>query len=151
MKNVIILFFAIALFSCTVDNAPSPFDTNSSSEGGKGLVQFKNPSPRYKSGKLSFSASIQFGSSSSTGVLIEYTVEDSASVVASGSMDASVDEGGLGIFYAPAAFTEVALDSATYTGKTLTVRLDPDNKVTSSEYQTEQYTSLYRVETVTIP
>ncbi len=44
-----------------------------------------------------------------------------------------------------------SLPSSQYSGQTITVYLDPDNKITSKEYTTATYVDLYKKSSVTIP
>ncbi|MDX2284303.1 MAG: hypothetical protein NW241_09080 [Bacteroidia bacterium] len=126
---------ALLLASCR----PDPVDP-----GGKGLVSFK-ADPVYAASKVEFAVQIQFtGGGGATA--IEYTISDGASVIRSGTAQATVNPDGLKIFYESAAIAE-PIDAAAYSGKTLTVRLDPDDKATLGTYTTPTYTELYRTAT----
>jgi hypothetical protein len=126
---------ALLLASCRLDPV---------NPGGKGLVSFKTE-PAYASSKVSFAVQIQFTGSGSAAE-IEYTISDGATVIRTGTAQADVNLDGLKIFYESALITE-PIDAAAYNGKTLTVRLDPDDQVTLDTYTTQTYTDLYRVAT----
>jgi hypothetical protein len=112
--------------------------------GGKGLVSFK-VNPVYASSEVTFQVQIQFaGGGGSTS--IDYTISDGSTVIRSGTAQANSNPDGLKIFYESAVITE-PINPGTYIGKTLTVRLDPDDKVTLGTYTTPTYTELYRTAT----
>jgi hypothetical protein len=115
--------------------------------GGKGLVSFKTE-PVYATSEVTFVVQIQFGSSGSPAE-IEYTISEGTSVIHSGTAQATVNPDGLNIFYESAVITE-PINAGIYSGKTLTVRLDPDDKVTLDTYTTPTYTDLYRTATFTV-
>jgi hypothetical protein len=114
----------------------------------KGLVSFKQ-NPVYTTNKISFSIQIQFGGGGKA-VDIEYKLLDGSSVIASGKSTADNNPDGLKLFY-ETSMVEITIDSNALKGKTLTVHLDPDNKLTLQEYTTDTYVNLYKKASVQIP
>ena len=112
-----------------------------------GLVSFKTE-PSYVSNNVQFKAQIQFASPGEA-VDIEYQILDNTTVIASGKAPASVSDGFLFIFF-ETEMINVPISSTTYSGKKLTVLLDPSLKVTSNEFKSDVYL-FYRKEEVTIP
>ena len=143
MKKIMIFTAVVLLvFSCGGNEEsiePSP----------KGLVTFSEE-PVYSNGNIKFVAGIQFGFAGSP-VIIEYQVLDGTQVVANGSANANINtDGGLNAFF-ETAIVEEAINANTYSGKTLTVWLDPENKVTADTYTDQQNVNLWKKEDVDIP
>jgi hypothetical protein len=144
MKRLIpmlmILSLVLLFSACSKDEG--------SSQTAKGLVSFKQ-NPVYTSNKISFSIQIQFGGGGKA-VDIEYKLFDGSSVITSGKSSANSNPDGYGLFYVTPDI-EIAVDGNALKGKTLTVHLDPENKVTLQEYTTETYVNLYKKASVQIP
>jgi hypothetical protein len=144
MKRVYVLTILLVL----VILCSGCFKDNDKPSGSKGLVSFKQ-NPVYTPGKIAFTAQIQFGEGGKT-VDIEYKLYDGSTELASGMALADSNPDGFGLFYATPAI-EIAINGNALNGKTLTVYLDPDNKVTLPEYTTETYVNLYKKASVLIP
>lgn len=135
-----ILSLVILFSACSKDDG--------SSQTAKGLVSFKQ-NPAYTSNKITFSMQIQFGGGGKA-VNIEYTLLDGNSVIASGKKSADSNPDGFKLFY-ETSVVEITIDGNALKGKTLTVHLDPDNKLTLQEYTTDTYVNLYKKASVQIP
>lgn len=146
MKKLIFIIGILGLVflsSCDDDNG----DTNEL----KGIVSFTGSSPFYENGEIVFVAQIQYGAVGE-GVDIDYQVLDGDMVIFTESVPIKTNnDGGLNIFFiSPEVHIELSpLDD--FKGKELTVYLDPENEHTADEYTTEQYISLYKRKTVSIP
>ena len=148
MRKIIYFIAFIAFAGCTIDTDPAPSDDTSSTTSG--LLQF-SPLPVYEKGVVKFGATNQAGPVG--GVTAEFRISEiSGTMVKEGVIVLDEDiGGGLGHFYSSKELVEVPIDTTIYEGKKLIVHLDPDNKLTSAEYQTEFYLKAYRVDTVFIP
>jgi len=133
--------FSVLLFSqCTDDNG----DDNAQ----KGLVSFKTE-PVYSSGTISFAAQVQFGFVGKA-TNCEYQLLDGSTVITSGTANCNSNIDGMGLFWNSAGI-QLNINQAIYTGKTLTVFLDPSNKITDDLYTTTSYVNLYKKAEVLIP
>jgi hypothetical protein len=140
ISPLVILGLVLLFGACSKDDG--------SSQTAKGLVSFKQ-NPSYSSNKIRFVAQIQFGGGGKA-VSIEYKLLDGATVITSGTTSANSNPDGFSLFYVTSDI-EIAIDANALKGKTLTVHLDPDNKVTLPEYTTETYVNLYKKASVLIP
>jgi len=140
MKTLAFIATIFLMAACS-----SSDDDNNNTNAG--LVSFKTD-PSYVNNTIQFRAQIQFAAQGES-VDIEYQVLDNTTVVASGKTPASVSDGFLNIFF-ETELINVPISSATYSGKTLVVLLDPSLKVTLAEYKSDYYL-FYRREEVTIP
>ena len=142
-KNLAILLVTLLSFSSCEDNG-------NDAGNNKGLVSFKNnQNPSYSGGQISFIAQVQFGFSGKA-VECEYDILDGTTKITSGKASCSSNADGMGLFW-ESAVINVPINSTTYKGKTITVYLDPSNKVTSKEYTTEVYVNSYKKGSVIIP
>lgn len=115
----------------------------------KGLVSFAS-NPVYGNGKINFMAQIQF-SDIGQAVDIEYQLLDGEIVLISDSKSTENADSGLGLFFKTLEIS-VSLDPiSNFSGKEITVWLDPENKVTASEYTDETNVNLWKKKTVIIP
>jgi len=114
----------------------------------KGLVSFSSD-PVYSEGVITFKAQIQFGEVGRA-TDIEFDVLEGTTVLLSDVVTAASNPDGMGMFFETGTVS-LSLDQAVYTGKTLTIHLDPENKITSDEYTTQQQVDLWKIETVDIP
>ena len=143
MKNRILLLIlsGILLTSCSIDKEEDMV---------KGIVQFQEE-PNYSNNQIKFKANIQFTSANSKGAKIEFKVLDGNTMIANGTAAAETNvDGGLNLFFYTPEIT-VTINASALSGKTILVHLDPDNKVTASQFTTELYVNLYKKATVTIP
>ena len=123
-------------------------DKNDDNNSMKGLVSFRNK-PVYSNGQISFIVSVQFGFKGKE-VEVEYELLEGDTKITSGKTNCNTDLSGLGIFWtSPVVF--VPVNQATYKGKTLTVFLDPSNKVTESTLTSALYVDSYKKGDVVIP
>lgn len=135
-KTLAILLVAMFLFSSCEDNG-NEVGSN------KGLVSFKNyQNPSYSGGQIRFIIQVQFGFSGKA-VECEYDILDGTTKIISGKASCSSNADGMGLFW-ESAVINIPVNSTTYKGKTITVHLDPANKVTSKEYTTEVYVNSYK-------
>jgi hypothetical protein len=114
----------------------------------KGLVSFSND-PVYSQAKITFKAQIQFPGSGQP-VNIDYLVLADNVVRASETVIADFNPDGMGIWF-ETGLISTSISQTEYSGKYITIQLDPDNKITSSEYTSEIYINLYKKATVQIP
>ena len=114
----------------------------------KGLVSFR-ADPDFANDQLIFQAQIQFGQVGSA-VTIPYVVRDGSTVIEEGTSSTQNADAGLGIFFETGVI-EIELLQSTYSGRMITVVLDPDNTVTADEYTSEAEIELWKTETITIP
>jgi hypothetical protein len=129
------------MVSCSVDKEEDRM---------KGLVQFQEL-PSYSNNQIKFKANIQFTSPNSKGAIIEFKVLDGNTLIANGSATANFNmDGGLNLFFETRDIA-VTVNGTSLSGKTIQVYLDPDNKVTASQFITETYVNLYKKASVTIP
>lgn len=137
-------FFLIVLVVSAILNGCGSDPENDLS----GLVSFASE-PSYANDALTFEAQIQFGFAGEA-VEVEYKIMSADSEIFSGSATANNNPDGMGLWFetAPVSYS---LPSSQYSGQTITVYLDPDNKITSKEYTTETYVNLYKKSTITIP
>ena len=143
MKNIILFLFltGILLNSCSIDKEE---------DMTKGIVQFQED-PAYSNNQIKFKANIQFASANSKGAKIEFKILDGSSLIANGTASANINmDDGLNIFFHTPEIT-VTVNGSGLSGKTILVHLDPDNKVTASQFTTESYVNLYKKAFVTIP
>lgn len=114
----------------------------------KGLVEFYN-NVRYDQGaqQLVFTAIMQYEDyERHDAVDIDYDVLDGSTVILSGSEPAnSYDESGM---YWKTDEVRVSISASTYSGKDITVFLDPDGALTADQWQASENE---RKQVVTIP
>lgn len=140
-KVIPVLFiFSVLLAGCSKEDEVDSL---------KGLVSFAS-NPAYDNGNISFVAQIQF-SSSGQAVDIEYQLMDGDIVLQSETLSTENADGGLGLFFETAEIIVSLNPISDFSGKDLTVWLDPENKVTASEYTDETNVNLWKKETVSIP
>ncbi len=142
-NNVLITILLAAIFLTACEKSDNNDDADM-----KGLVSFKED-PVFSGGKINFSVTVQFGAQGKA-VEVEYDIMDGDSKISSGKANCSTNPDGLGMFW-ESQMVEVTIDQATYKGKTLTVFLDPANKVTANAYTDETYVNLYKKESILIP
>lgn len=142
MKHFLILAVALAslLASCSKDNEED--------QTMKGLVQFSEK-PVYADDKITFQAEILY---SATGqpAEVEFQVLENDIVRLEDKVNAETNIDGIGFSFRTPMIS-VTATQADFAGKTLTIFLDPKNKLTTEEYTSEQYINLYKKESVTIP
>ena len=115
--------------------------------GNTGLVTFyTNPTYNVGTERVEFSAAIQFSDYSGEATEIEYQLLDGTTVVASGTAQANEFDDVLLLW--KSATVSVSVLQATYSGKTITVFLDPDGSVSSDTGFTSEED---RKKTVSIP
>jgi len=131
--------FILLITSCKKDNSESNI---------AGLVTFAEY-PSYSSGAVKFKISVQFGQVGHK-VNCDYQLLDGSTLVASGSGECLNNNDGLGIFW-ESVILSIPINYSQYSGKTLTLKLDPDNKITLSTYTSETYVNLYKVASIIIP
>ncbi len=140
--NALFVFLIVSaiFFSCNSDPDPDNELT--------GLVSFADD-PTYSNDVLTFKAQIQYGFAGES-IEIEYKIMSGETEISNGKKLASNNPDGLGIWFEtdPVSYN---LPSAQYSGQTITVWLDPDNKITIPEYTTDTYIDLYKKESITIP
>ncbi len=132
-------FGALLLLSC--DKEKSDKDLN-------GLVSFAED-PSYSDGTISFAASVQFGFVGEA-VKCEYQILDGSSIIEDGEVNCNNNGDGMGLFW-ESNIESVNINAGVYSGKTIVIFLDPSNKITSSDYRSEQYVNLYKKKSVTFP
>lgn len=112
-----------------------------------GLVTFY-ANPTYNAGteRVEFSAAIQFDDYGGEATEIEYQLLDGTTVVSSGTAHANEFDDVLLLW--KSAAVSVPVSRATYSGKTITVFLDPDGSVSADTGFT---TEADRKKTVSIP
>ncbi|MHC1774892.1 MAG: hypothetical protein AB9834_05700 [Lentimicrobium sp.] len=136
-----ILFLALTVFTgCGKDD-------DKDSDSLKGLVQVTDWG--YNSNTLFFKLSIQYAAVGST-TDIEYAIYDGSTLIQKGSANTVNQDGGLNIFFETPEIT-ISLPQSTYTGKTIVIWADPDNKKTLDAYTSATYVDLYKKEEVIIP
>lgn len=141
MKKTILLLAAISIlvFSCKKEDE-DPL---------KGLVTFES-GPTYTNGTIVFTAQIQFGEVGEA-VQIEYQLLEGDVVLLSETLETQNADGGLGAFFISPDVTITLDPIEDFSGKDLTIWLDPENKVTSDEYTDDMNVDLWKKETVSIP
>ena len=115
----------------------------------QGLVQFASGT-HYDSStsEVKFTAFVQYGAVGKP-IDIEYQLLDGTTVITSGKALADEDKSSLGIaFYTPEI--AIGIDKNVYSTKTLTIYLDPSNKVTADEYTSDNYVNLYKKKKIII-
>ncbi len=139
--NDLIFTLIVALFfvACSKD------DENNSA---KGLVSFKT-GPSFARNAITFTPQVQFGGNGKA-INIEYIILDGNSQIESGKAYADINEDGMKLWFQSGP-VQVAIAGSQYSGKTLVVYLDPENKVTSLEYTSDTYVDAYKKESVIIP
>ena len=143
-NNVLITILLAASFLTACEKNDNDDDTDIL----KGLVSFKQD-PVFSDGKINFIVTVQFGAQGEA-VEVEYDIMDGDSKISSGKANCSTNPDGLGMFW-ESQMVAVTIDQTTYKGKTLTVFLDPANKVTANTYTNETYVNLYKKESILIP
>jgi hypothetical protein len=114
----------------------------------KGLVYFSED-PYIENDTLKFKFLIQYGTEGEAKE-IEYLIKDSTSILLSSKANAFNNIDGMKMAF----YTELIkwpLAGKGLSGKTLTVYLDPENKVTSEMYTSDVYVELYKIEEVVVP
>jgi hypothetical protein len=139
-KNILPLLILLFLFACSKD------DENNTTY--KGLVYFTED-PVYLNGYITFTAIVQFGFKGKA-VPIEYQVLEGNTLITGGDAATVNGDAGLGAFFETDPIS-IPIDLDTYSGKTITVWLDPDNKITDDEYTNDDMVELFKKEEVTIP
>lgn len=151
MKNhlIIISILILALSACTKDETSNlkgivQFDSYTTNQGLKEVV--------FENGQIKFVVQIQLsGSSNSLNAGVSYQLLDGDTKISEGTADVNQNlDGGLGMFWGADEET-VTIDTGIYSGKTLTVYLDPENKYTDDMYTTQEYVELYKKGFVVIP
>lgn len=122
-------------------------DGDNDSDSLKGLVQVTDWG--YSSNTLFFKLSIQYAAVGSPTDL-EYAIYDGSNMIQKGSATTVNQDAGLGIFFETPEIT-ISLPQSTYTGKTIVIWADPDNKKTLDTYTNETYVELYKKQEVIIP
>lgn len=142
MKTSFLLLVAFSLLfvGCSKDDQDHP---------AQGLVSFASD-PVYDDGKINFAAQIQF-STVGEAVDIEFQLMDGDVVVHSDAIGTENVDGGLGLFFETAEISVTLAPIASFSGKELTIWLDPENKVTAGEYTDDTNVNLWKKETVSIP
>ncbi len=139
MKKLSFIFLIPLLFlSCEKDE-----DTP------KGLVSFAEL-PAYADGAITFQAQIEF-SEPGKEVPIEFIVYEGDTELISDEAPAAANPDGQDLFWETGTVTLTLNPLDAFYGKTLTVHLDPDNKVTADEYTSAQEVETWKVESVPIP
>jgi hypothetical protein len=141
-KNLFALLSLIIIFSFTNCTKEEEDDIM------KGLVNYAS-GPDYNNGNLSFKAQIQYATAGKAAI-IEYQILEGTDLIESGTSNADENPDGMGIWFQTGTIS-IALPASEYSGKTITVWLDPDNKVTSSEYTTPTSVDLWKKADVVIP
>jgi len=149
-KQSLIIAMSILMFAaCTKDDSTSL----------KGIVQFNSYNTNqglreviFENGQIKFVVEIQLsGSSENLSADVKYHVLDGSTKISEGTTSVNQNlDGGLGMFWGGNE-EAVNINSGTYSGKTLTVYLDPDNKYTDDMYTSQTYVDLYKKGVVTIP
>ena len=114
----------------------------------KGLVGFAD-NPKYSNDVITFAAQIQYGFAGES-IEIEYKIMSGETEIYNDKKIANINPDGMGLWFETDPISH-NLPSSQYSGQTITVWLDPDNKITSPEYTTEAYIDLYKKESLTIP
>lgn len=127
------------------------FLTSCNSDPGSdmtGLVSFAS-NPTYNNDAITFTAQIQFGFAGQA-IEIEYKIMSAESEVYNSSAIADNNPDGMGLWFEtdPVSYS---LPASEYSGQTITVWLDPDNKITSKDYTSESAVNTWKKETITIP
>ena len=113
----------------------------------KGLIQITDLS--YNNDTMAFVLSIQY-SSSGKETDLEYAIYSENVLIQKGTKNTSIKDFGLNIFFETEVITLIVPKSV-YSGKTMLVWADPDNKRTQSTYTTESYVNLYKKAEVVVP
>ena len=147
MKNYtfVLISYLILSIGCNNDK-DSPIDPTDNTV--KGLISFKTI-PEFNDPNIEFKAQIQFNAKGGP-ANIEYHVYDGSQLLYNGIALASLNPDGMRLFY-ETELIGVAIDSLAHTGKTLTVWLDPENKITASDYTNANSVELWKKEDVLIP
>ncbi|MFW6328389.1 MAG: hypothetical protein ACOC2F_08770 [Bacteroidota bacterium] len=146
MKKLVILLFILAVIGCTKEK--ENYDGNSQP---RGLIYFLEDIV-FENNTLSFSFLIQYGSPYDKPVTIAYSILAEGREIKKGEASAKNELSGFGLNGAWGTdLISVPLDSATYSGQTITVFLDPEAKHTGKDYQSEIMTDAYRKESIIIP
>ncbi len=144
MKKLVILFFILSGIGCSKDNVK-----DNMANQVKGLIYFQED-PKFQHNTLSFSYAIAYGSQYDKPVTIDYSILAEGIEIIRGEASAKNETSGMNIFW-ETDLISVTLDSATYSGQSITVFLDPEAKHTGEAYLSEIYTDLYRKESILIP
>lgn len=135
--------------ACTKDDASTlkgivQFDSYNTNQGLREVI--------FENGQIKFMVQIQLsGSSQNLNAGVKYHVLDGSIKITEGTADVNQNlDGGLGMFWG-ASEESVSINSGTYSGKTLTVYLDPENKYTDDMYTSQTYVDLYKKGLVLIP
>ncbi len=142
MKHLFILALVLAslLVSCSKDNEED--------QTMKGLVQFSEK-PAYADDKITFQAEILY-SVAGQPAEVEFQVLENNVVLLEDKTKAENNIDGIGFSFRTPMIS-ITAKQTDFAGKTLTVFLDPNNKLTTEEYTSQQYVDLYKKESVTIP
>ncbi|MBL7904555.1 MAG: hypothetical protein JNL22_05990 [Bacteroidales bacterium] len=146
MKTNNVILTAMLLLVLIVFNGCKK-DGDNDSDSLKGLVQVTDWG--YSSNTLFFKLSIQYAAVGSPTDL-EYAIYDGNTVIQKGSARTVNQDAGLNIFFETPEIT-ISLLQSTYTGKTIVIWADPDNKKTLDTYTNETYVDLYKKQEVIIP
>lgn len=124
--------------------------------GTKGLVQFKNlPSGNtveYQNNHIFFAVSLQLNEvAGDINISMDVHLMEGNDKINEGKVRVNNNaDGGLGLFWESDEST-VDIDGDIYSGKTITVYLDPDNEYTNDQFTTSQYIDLYKKATIVLP
>jgi hypothetical protein len=142
MRKLLVLFVSISILvlGCSKDKDDDPL---------KGLVKFSS-GPDYDNGAIVFTAEIQFAAVGKA-ENIEYQILEGNDVLLDESLETQNADGGLGLFFQSGEVTITLNPLSDFSGKELTVWLDPENKVTSDEYTDDTDVNLWKKKTVSIP
>ena len=142
MKHLFILALVLAslLVSCSKDNEED--------QTMKGQVQFSEK-PVYADDKITFQAEILY-SAAGQPAEVEFQVLENNVVLLEDKTKAETNIDGIGFSFRTPMIS-ITAKQTDFAGKTLTVFLDPNNKLTSEGYTSQQYVDLYKKESVTIP
>jgi hypothetical protein len=139
LRTFFFLSFFILCFSCSNEEE----EINQV----KGLVSFKG-NPVYHNGELQFGVEVQFAGNGRP-VEVEYIISESNVQLVSSKVMADSNPDGMKLFFQSSSVKH-PFNSDTYKGKTIVIHLDPQNKVTSSEYTGETYVNAYKKKSIVI-
>lgn len=142
MKEFLFFIFAMVFLfsSCSKDNEED--------QTMKGLVQFSED-PTYANDQITFQAEILYSAAGQTAE-IEFQVLEDDVMLLEDKAKAEKNIDGIGFSFRTPRIS-ITAPQADFSGRTLTIYLDPDNKVTADDYTSQQYVDLNKKESVTIP